>query len=73
MTKALTLNQIMILLDIHRGTYRRENHVGTIQMDLMALETRGLIDWFVGRGGDTEYGTTSEGATLVERLKSAAA
>lgn len=42
MTK-LTRNQVMVLLDIYRGTFRANRHMGTVAKDMARLSRRGLI------------------------------
>lgn len=39
----MTCNQLMVLLDIHRGTFRESRHMGTVSKDILYLLRRGLI------------------------------
>lgn len=39
----LTINQIMILLDIYRGSLKQNRHLATYETDLFVLLHRGLI------------------------------
>lgn len=41
--KKLTCNQAMVLLDIYRGTYNKDRHMGTYPVDLQMLEAEGLV------------------------------
>jgi hypothetical protein len=39
----MTCNQLMVLLDIYRGTFDPARHMDTVQKDLMHLFNKGLI------------------------------
>lgn len=51
----MTINQIMLLLDIHRGT-ATQSKIGTRSKDLKVLKQRGLLlknsDWELTAKGD---------------------
>lgn len=39
----MTINQIMVLLDIHRGTFCPKRHLATVEDDVIRLKQEGLI------------------------------
>jgi len=39
----VTLNQLLVLLDISRGTFRPDRHMGTVAADLLRLAHLGLV------------------------------
>jgi hypothetical protein len=39
----LTCNQAMVLLDVYRGTFKRDNHVGAVEQDIEKLIRNGLV------------------------------
>jgi hypothetical protein len=39
----VTLNQLSVLLDISRGTFRPDRHMGTVATDLLSLAHLGLV------------------------------
>lgn len=66
----MTTNQIMIFLDIWRGTYNPNNHQLKLKhngMDLRYLEKNGMVQVV-----DGEYSTTDRGNTLVEAIQNVA-
>jgi len=42
-TASVTLNQLLVLLDISRGTFRQNRHMGTLATDLLRLAHLGLV------------------------------
>ena len=63
----LTCNQMMVLLDIYRGTFRRERHLMTVEKDIQTLLKVNLIERVDGKVD--EWNTTDGGGKLVrERL-----
>jgi len=60
----MTCNQLSVLLDIHRGTFRESRHMGTVAQDLMYLLRRGLITL-----GDGQRSVcTIDGSRMVDRI-----
>ena len=59
----MTVNQLILLLDIHRG-YRPEIHTGTPRGDAYRLRDLGLIDLSL----QWEWELTAEGQEAVETL-----
>ena len=62
MSNVLTCNQVMILLDCHRGTFNTDRHMGGVEEDLRRLESNSLIE-------KSEYWElTTNGKKLIEHL-----
>lgn len=61
--KHLTTNQIILLLQINRGTYGQEFKIGTYETDLEILYNNGLIV-----KGSNLY-ITPKGDHLIDKLK----
>lgn len=66
---SLTINQIMLLLDIYRGT-KTQSEIGTYKEDLFVLEEQGLIridesinDWVTMVEGSYLIGTITMATT----------
>ena len=66
MNRSLTINQIMLLLDIYRGTATQ--HMGTMQQDIEVLKRLGLI--MISKGDNVDYEITDEGEEYVQSIKS---
>ena len=60
----MTCNQLMVLLDVYRGTFRTSRHMGTVAADVSRLFSLGLITL----GDRKESVCTEAGRTLVERI-----
>ena len=60
----MTTNQVIVLMDVHRG-FRVECHAGSLKQDLVHLQTQGLI-----RQAENAWGweLTEFGDTLVEAI-----
>lgn len=65
---ALTVNQLILLLEAHRGTLDESVRCGTRSIDMRRLIHANLID----TDHELRIGTTSKGSELVERLLQAA-
>jgi len=61
----MTANQVIVLLDVHRG-FKRDIHPGTIERDLQTLMRDAVID--TGSGPHFEFELTEKGDKLVKRL-----
>lgn len=64
----MTSNQLMVLLDIYRGTFYRERHMGTVDTDLATLSHLCLIE---SRGKGYSNGRrdlTERGEKLIKAL-----
>ena len=62
--KKLTVNQLILLLQIHRGTLDKEWHIGTMAADVQKLESLKLI-----QHGGGEWHITSDASKYLERAK----
>ena len=65
----MTTNQIIVLLDVHRG-FTSHGHAGTLKQDLEYLERKDLIKGVAGLTFDWEL--TAKGTKVVEVLKTVA-
>jgi len=64
--KRLTVNQLMILMEVHRGSHMLYP-IGTYTDDKERLCAKGLIDF--DKEDECEYFTTEKGDKLIECLK----
>ena len=62
----MTTNQLMMLLDIYRGTFDGSRHMGTVNEDINTLASRGLFKNEIGE-------LSKKGKNLVETLLRVAA
>jgi len=60
----MTCNQLMVLLDVYRGTFRTNRHMGTVASDVSRLFSLGLITL----GDRKESVCTEAGRAMVERI-----
>lgn len=60
----MTCNQIMVLLDIYRGTFCSDRHMGTVKQDLARLFHSGLITDRTILASCTDAGTRLVGRIL---------
>lgn len=67
----LTCNQVMLLLDIYRGTYSPDRHLGTLNTDLNLLENVNvrMIQNDTHQGDShSDYSLTDKGQGLAEHI-----
>lgn len=67
----LTINQLMALLAIHRGTFCNELKLGTAPQDLTKLQALGLVQVISRKHQEPEHSTTNKGEWLIGRIKNA--
>lgn len=60
----MTCNQLMVLLDIHRGTFQESRHMDTVTEDMRYLRYSGFITKPCGDA----VSCTDDGTDLVERV-----
>lgn len=63
--RPLTCNQLMVLLDIYRGTFHRSRHMATVTGDISHLLRRGLITGSLAE----KASCTDDGTALVKRMR----
>lgn len=66
---SLTLNQIILLLDIRRGTFEEHRHLGTLSDDLRLLRAAGVIE---PRKDTIVWGVTPKGRGLATHIEAEA-
>lgn len=63
----MTCNQLIVLLDVHRG-FSRDRHLGTMDRDLLRLERDGLIRRGACDVSSFDYDLTDRGEEVVETV-----
>jgi hypothetical protein len=67
----LSINQLMVLLDVSRGTLNAGRHPSTMITDLVILENNGLIKKIGDKTDavDKAYDCTPDGVTFVKKAR----
>jgi len=60
----------MVLLSIYRGTFEEENHLGTVNDDILALEAVGYIKLNPNRlECSDKYVVTEKGCNIIKKMQ----